>query len=176
MRPRIAHPTRALAIGETVSGRITTAVHPHALMIPVQALVPDGDALKVFVVDPTASRTHSPCRSGGGRRHWRRSRMESERPDGRHGGRVRGGGQRQGRLPQMKLFDVLHAQRRFIYLLVAVLSIAGLWSATRLPSAIYPELTFPRITIVAQGSSLGARQVVFVSRGRSKRRSAWCQA
>ena len=42
-----------------------------------------------------------------------------------------------------------------------VLSVAGLWAATRLPLAIYPELTFPRITIVAQGSSLGARQVVF---------------
>ncbi len=61
----------------------------------------------------------------------------------------------------MKLFDALDSQRRFIYLLVGVLSAAGLWAATRLPSAIYPELTFPRVTIVAQGSTLGARQVVF---------------
>lgn len=59
------------------------------------------------------------------------------------------------------LFDFLSAQRRFIYLLVTLLSVAGVWSAVRLPSAIYPELTFPRITIVVQGSSLGARQVVF---------------
>ena len=59
------------------------------------------------------------------------------------------------------LFDALASQRRFIYLAVALLSIAGAWSALRLPSAIYPELTFPRITIVAQGSSLAARQVVF---------------
>ena len=59
------------------------------------------------------------------------------------------------------LFDVLAAQRRFIYLAVALLSAAGVWAASQLPSAIYPELTFPRITIVAQGSSLGARQVVF---------------
>src|SRR5689334_21514947 len=42
-----------------------------------------------------------------------------------------------------------------------VLSAAGIWYATRLPSAIYPELTFSRITIVTQGSSLGARQVLF---------------
>ncbi len=61
----------------------------------------------------------------------------------------------------MKLFDALDSQNRFIYLLVGVLSAAGLWAATRLPSAIYPELTFPRVTIVAQGSTLGARQVVF---------------
>jgi CzcA family heavy metal efflux pump len=59
------------------------------------------------------------------------------------------------------LFESIASQRRFIFLAVALLSAAGVWSALRLPSAIYPELTFPRITIVAQGSSLGARQVVF---------------
>ena len=60
-----------------------------------------------------------------------------------------------------KLFDVLASQRRFIYLAVAVMSAAGVWSAFKLPSAIYPELTFPKITIVASGASLGARQMVF---------------
>ncbi len=59
------------------------------------------------------------------------------------------------------LFDLLASQRLFVYLAVGLLSTAGIWSATRMPSAVYPELTFPRITIVAQGSSLGARQVVF---------------
>ncbi len=61
----------------------------------------------------------------------------------------------------MKLFDVLSAQRRVIYLVVALLSAAGLWAARTLPSAIYPELLFQRITIVAEGSALGARQVEF---------------
>ncbi len=59
------------------------------------------------------------------------------------------------------LFDVLAQQRRFVYLVVTLLSVAGVWAALRLPSAIYPELTFPRVAIVATGSSLGARQVVF---------------
>jgi multidrug efflux pump subunit AcrB len=59
------------------------------------------------------------------------------------------------------LFSVLAEQRRFVYLMVAVLSGAGIWAAFRLPSAIYPELTFSRITIVTQGSSLGARQMLF---------------
>lgn len=59
------------------------------------------------------------------------------------------------------LFGALKAQRRFVYLVVALLSAAGLWAATRLPSAIYPELVFSRITIVASGSSLGAREVLF---------------
>jgi CzcA family heavy metal efflux pump len=61
----------------------------------------------------------------------------------------------------MRWFDVLSRQQRFVYLLVALLSAAGVWAALRLPSAIYPELRFSRITIVAQGSTLGARQVVF---------------
>ncbi|HYV96398.1 MAG TPA: efflux RND transporter permease subunit [Gemmatimonadaceae bacterium] len=59
------------------------------------------------------------------------------------------------------LFDVIATQRRFVYLAVVFLSAAGIWSALSLPSAIYPELEFPRIAVVAQGSSLGARQVVF---------------
>ncbi len=61
----------------------------------------------------------------------------------------------------MKLFDLLISQRRFVYLAIALLSGAGVWSATRLPSAIYPELVFSRVMVVVQGSALGARQVVF---------------
>jgi len=46
-----APPTaRALRIGETIFGQISTAVHPRAIVIPVAALVPDGDGFKVFVV------------------------------------------------------------------------------------------------------------------------------
>jgi CzcA family heavy metal efflux pump len=59
------------------------------------------------------------------------------------------------------LFSLLGQQRRFVYLTIAVLSGAGIWAATQLPSAIYPELTFSRITVVVEGSSLGARQVLF---------------
>jgi len=61
----------------------------------------------------------------------------------------------------VKLFDILSRQQRLVYLLIALLSAAGVWMALRLPSAIYPELRFSRITVVAQGSTLGARQVVF---------------
>jgi multidrug efflux pump subunit AcrB len=59
------------------------------------------------------------------------------------------------------LAGAVASQRRFVYLVVALLCAAGIWAALGLPSAIYPELQFPRVTIVAQGSSLGARQVVF---------------
>jgi CzcA family heavy metal efflux pump len=59
------------------------------------------------------------------------------------------------------LAGAVASQRRFVYLVVALLCAGGIWAALRLPSAIYPALEFPRITIVAQGSALGARQVVF---------------
>ncbi|MBA3645196.1 MAG: efflux RND transporter permease subunit [Gemmatimonadaceae bacterium] len=59
------------------------------------------------------------------------------------------------------LFDLLASQRRFIYLMTALLSAGGIWAALRIPSAIYPELVFPRVIVVAEGSSLDARQMVF---------------
>ncbi len=59
------------------------------------------------------------------------------------------------------LSGAIGSQRRFVYLVIALLCAAGIRAGFALPSAIYPELQFPRITIVAQGSALGARQVVF---------------
>ena len=41
---------RPLRIGETIFGQIATAVHPRAIVVPVAALVPEGDGFKVFVV------------------------------------------------------------------------------------------------------------------------------
>jgi RND family efflux transporter MFP subunit len=52
VRARLATPTRPLRIGETVVGLITTGVHEHAVAIPPEGVVPDGDGFKVFVVDP----------------------------------------------------------------------------------------------------------------------------
>jgi multidrug efflux pump subunit AcrB len=59
------------------------------------------------------------------------------------------------------LAGAVASQRRFVYLVVALLCAGGIWAALQLPSAIYPELQFPRITVVAQGSALDARQIVF---------------
>jgi CzcA family heavy metal efflux pump len=59
------------------------------------------------------------------------------------------------------LFTLLGQQRRFVYMAVALLGVAGIWAGLRLPSAIYPELEFSRVTVVVQGTSLGARQVLF---------------
>jgi membrane fusion protein (multidrug efflux system) len=42
---------RALRIGETVFGQISLGVIPRAIVVPVAALVPDGDGFQVFVVN-----------------------------------------------------------------------------------------------------------------------------
>jgi RND family efflux transporter MFP subunit len=42
---------RTLRIGETVFGQVAVSVHANAITVPVEALVPEGDGMKVFVVD-----------------------------------------------------------------------------------------------------------------------------
>ena len=53
VRVRVPAPTtrRTLRIGETLFGQVAVSVHTNAVMVPVEALVPEGDGMKVFVVD-----------------------------------------------------------------------------------------------------------------------------
>ncbi len=51
VRARAARPARTLRIGESVLGRIVTGVDPKAVVVPIAALVPEGDGFVVFVVD-----------------------------------------------------------------------------------------------------------------------------
>lgn len=51
VRARLRRPVRPPRIGESVFGRIVTGVHPRAVTVPVEALVPAGDGYRVFVVD-----------------------------------------------------------------------------------------------------------------------------
>lgn len=51
VRVRSATTVRPLRIGETIYGEITLATHQNAVTVPLDALVPDGEGFKVFVVD-----------------------------------------------------------------------------------------------------------------------------
>jgi multidrug efflux pump subunit AcrB len=44
-----------------------------------------------------------------------------------------------------------------VVLTTALLTAGGIWSATRMPSGVYPEVTFPRIAVVAKKSGLDLR-------------------
>jgi membrane fusion protein (multidrug efflux system) len=57
---------RPLRIGETVFGEIVATVKPNALVIPIDALVPDGEEFKVFVVD-AAGTAHARTVEVGGK-------------------------------------------------------------------------------------------------------------
>jgi len=59
-------PPRALRIGESVVGRIVTGANPRAVVIPIDALVPEGDGYRVFVVD-SAGIAHARAVTVGGR-------------------------------------------------------------------------------------------------------------
>jgi len=47
----VTTPRRALRLGESVFGEIAVEMHPNAVVVPAEALVPEEDGYKVFVVD-----------------------------------------------------------------------------------------------------------------------------
>jgi RND family efflux transporter MFP subunit len=52
VRARATETRRRLRIGETVFGQIAIDTRRSAITVPLDALVPEGDGFKVFVVDP----------------------------------------------------------------------------------------------------------------------------
>ncbi|MHB8838304.1 MAG: efflux RND transporter periplasmic adaptor subunit, partial [Gemmatimonadaceae bacterium] len=58
VRAALRESTRPLEIGATVPVRVVIGVQPKALVVPVAALVPDGESFRVFVVD-AAGITHA---------------------------------------------------------------------------------------------------------------------
>jgi RND family efflux transporter MFP subunit len=67
IRARLRRSARVLRIGESVLGRIVTAVVPRAVTVPVTALVPaaDGQGFHVFVVDSAGIVHARPITVGG---------------------------------------------------------------------------------------------------------------
>ncbi len=53
-----------------------------------------------------------------------------------------------------RFFEQVHRQRRAIALAAVAAIIMGIFSALRLPSSILPEVTFPRITVIADSGEL----------------------
>ena len=57
VRVHVTTARRPLRIGETVFGQVATRTRANAIVLPLEALVPDGEGFKVFVVD-TANVAH----------------------------------------------------------------------------------------------------------------------
>lgn len=60
----------------------------------------------------------------------------------------------------MNVVGFCRRNSRAVYLLTGLLVVAGLVSAIRLPSNIYPELTFPRIVILAHSGDLSPQNML----------------
>jgi RND family efflux transporter MFP subunit len=66
VRATITHPARQLRIGETIFARIILGARANVVTVPIEALVPDGEGLKVFVID-AARKAHATAVSVGAR-------------------------------------------------------------------------------------------------------------
>jgi len=66
VRVEVTSGNAALRIGQSLFGRIAVGEHANAVVVPLEALVPDGEGFKVFVVD-SAGIAHSRSVKLGGR-------------------------------------------------------------------------------------------------------------
>ncbi|HEY6050053.1 MAG TPA: efflux RND transporter permease subunit, partial [Thermoanaerobaculia bacterium] len=60
----------------------------------------------------------------------------------------------------MKLAHRLSEKPAALFLLIAVLCAAGVWTAAKLPSAIFPTVTFPRVKVIAEGAEEPSAQMI----------------
>jgi membrane fusion protein, heavy metal efflux system len=65
IRVSLKTPRRSLKLGESVYGEIAVETRANAVVVPAEALVPEGDAYKVFVVDKTGTATSHEVKIGG---------------------------------------------------------------------------------------------------------------
>jgi RND family efflux transporter MFP subunit len=65
IRVTMAAPRRPLRMGESVSGEITMERRANAVVVPVEALVPDADGYKVYVVDKGGTAIGETVKVGG---------------------------------------------------------------------------------------------------------------
>ena len=80
VRARLAKPRRPLRIGETVFGRISVARDTGVVIVPIEAVVPEGDGFKVFVLDSAHVAHATPVTVGA------RTDSVAEIREGLHGG------------------------------------------------------------------------------------------
>ncbi len=59
----------------------------------------------------------------------------------------------------MKIAGSVMRHRATVYLAVALLTLGGLWALFTLPAGIYPEVTYPRIVVLARGGTFEADEM-----------------
>ncbi|MEO6057430.1 MAG: efflux RND transporter permease subunit, partial [Gemmatimonadales bacterium] len=59
----------------------------------------------------------------------------------------------------MKVTGLFLRHRAAVYLAVALLTLGGVWALFTLPAGIYPEVTYPRIVVLARGGTFEAEEM-----------------
>jgi CzcA family heavy metal efflux pump len=59
----------------------------------------------------------------------------------------------------VRLTGLVLKHRAAVYLAVALLTLGGVWALFTLPAGIYPEVTYPRIVVLARGGTFEAEQM-----------------
>jgi CzcA family heavy metal efflux pump len=59
----------------------------------------------------------------------------------------------------MKIAGAVLRNRAAVYLTAALLALGGLWAVSTLPAGIYPEVTYPRIVVLARGGTFEAEEM-----------------
>jgi CzcA family heavy metal efflux pump len=59
----------------------------------------------------------------------------------------------------VRLTGLVLRHRAAVYLAVALLTLGGVWALFTLPAGIYPEVTYPRIVVLARGGTFEAEQM-----------------
>ena len=59
----------------------------------------------------------------------------------------------------MRITGAFLRHRAAVYLAVALLTLGGLWALFTLPAGIYPEVTYPRIVVLARGGTFEAEEM-----------------
>ena len=60
------------------------------------------------------------------------------------------------RIRAVRLTGLVLRHRAAVYLAVALLTLGGVWALFTLPAGIYPEVTYPRIVVLARGGTFEA--------------------
>ena len=59
----------------------------------------------------------------------------------------------------MRLTGLVLKHRAVVYLAVTLLTLGGVWALLTLPAGIYPEVTYPRIVVLARGGTFEAEEM-----------------
>jgi hypothetical protein len=173
--------TRAAKVpaGTFVQVDIDAEQHTNVVLVPVAAIVREGEETAVFVTDgKTAHRRAIKTGLSDGEqteipvRRQRRRHGDRRRPGGTPG-RSDGHGREEvhSRIRTVTFSATAFRQSRAITLVLLALVAGGAFAMRALPSSIYPPLQFPRIVIVAHAGTLPPQSMSLIVTRPSSRRS-----